>query len=339
VPAFSVNESKLTVAGRPPNPTSALLKTPSWIAVACVEPAPLKMLTQAVPSLYEPVNSLPVLASRSIPLLPVAGTTVLPLCGRRVAAMVGPAYPTPQHERAAEVVVVWFEQRPETQAVLLTNSCARGKATRDSCLDLLVLVETESVAKVEAAWERFAVGSDEIAELAAAGRWAEVHLDVVDGVFEVRPIEHELDWLEVEVGNALAYSVPLLVQDERLAQLRAEWLPFYDDELRAQRLSAASASCLGYLERIPWLLDRQLWFQALARLHGAFHWFLLALHVSRRTYPIAYDKWIHEQVVDNLGLPELYRCLPPLFEIARLESRELERKAADLRELAHAYLV
>ena len=95
---------------------------------------------------------------------------------------------------------------------------------------------------------------------------------------------------------------------------------------------------LGYLDRIPWLLDRELWFQALARLHGAFHWFLLALHVSRRKYPIAYDKWIREQVVENLGLPDLYERLPHLFEISQLESRELEQKAADLRALAATYI-
>ncbi len=235
--------------------------------------------------------------------------------------------------------MAWFEQRAETQAVLLTNSCARGKATPDSCLDLLVLVATESVAEVEAAWERFAVASGEIAELATAGRWAELHLDVRDGVFEVRPIEHELDWLEVEVGNAVAYSVPLLERGERLACLRAQWLPFYDEKLRDERLAAARLACLGYLERIPWFLDRELWFQALARLHGAFHWFLLGLHVSRRTYPIAYDKWIREQVVDNLALPDLYARLPCLFEISRLESRQLEGKAADLRALAQGHLV
>jgi hypothetical protein len=248
-------------------------------------------------------------------------------------------YPTPQHERAAEAVVAWFERRRETQAVLLTNSCARGKASPDSCLDMLVLVPTESVAFATAAWERFAEASEEIAALAAAGRWAELHLDVGDGAFEVRPIEHELEWLEVEVGNALAYSVPLLERGERVAQLRAEWLPFYGDELRAERLSAARASCLGCLDRIPWFLDRELWFQALARLHGAFHWFLLAAHVSRRTYPIAYDKWIREQVVDNLGLADLYEHLPRLFEISRLESRELEEKATDLRALVDVYLV
>jgi hypothetical protein len=155
----------------------------------------------------------------------------------------------------------------------------------------------------------------------------------------VRPIGHELDWLEVEIGNALAYSVPLLERGDRLARLRAEWLPFYDDALRAERRTAALEQFHGYLDRIPWFLDRQLWFQALARLHGAFHWFLLALHVSRRRYPIAYDKWIHEQVVDNLGLPDLYERLPSLFEISRLESRELEQKAADLRGLADRYIV
>jgi hypothetical protein len=248
-------------------------------------------------------------------------------------------YPTPQHQRAAAAITRFFEQRPETQAVVLTNSCARGTATPDSCLDMLVLAPTEQIAGLEAAWRPFAAGNDAIAQLAAAGRWADVHLDIGDGAFEVRPIDHELDWLEVEVGNALAYSVPLLVRGGRLAELRADWLPFYGETLRAERLAAAQATCLGYLDRIPWFLDRELWFQALARLHGAFHWFLLALHVSRRRYPIAYDKWIHEQVVDNLGLPDLYERLPSLFEISRLESRELEQKAADLRGLADRYIV
>lgn len=247
-------------------------------------------------------------------------------------------YPTLQHERAAEAIVAWFAARPETQAVLLTNSCARGRATPDSCLDMLVVAPTEAAMELEAAWERFAAASEAVENLASAGRWAEVHLDVFDGVFHVRPIRHELDWLEVEVGNALAYSIPLFQRGHRLAQLRAQWLPFYSDELRAERLAAARVTCLGYLDRIPWFLDRELWFQSLARLHGAFQWFLLALHVARRTYPLAYDKWIREQVVENLGLPRLYERLPHLFEISRLESRELEEKAADLRALVDRYV-
>ena len=40
-------------------------------------------------------------------------------------------------------VVDFFGQRAETEAVLLVNSCARGKATPDSCLDIAVLVRPE----------------------------------------------------------------------------------------------------------------------------------------------------------------------------------------------------
>ena len=247
-------------------------------------------------------------------------------------------YPTPQHEYAAAEITSFFREQADTQAVLLTNSCARGKATPDSCLDMQVLTQTERVAGLDQAWRRFAAGSAAIAELNAVGRWAEVHLDVIDGVFEVRPIEHELDWLEVEVGNLLVYSIPLLDRGDRLRELRREWLPFYSEELRAERLPAAQATCLGYLDRIPWFLDRQLWFQALARLHGAFSWFLLALHVKNRTYPIAYDKWIREQIVENLALPQLYERLPALFEIAQLEGRELDQKATELRALVDTYL-
>jgi hypothetical protein len=247
-------------------------------------------------------------------------------------------YPTPQHERAAAEITSFFTDRQETPAVLLTNSCARGKATPDSCLDMQVLTQTAQVGRLDQAWRRFAAGSAAIAELEAVGRWSDVHLDVTDGAFEVQRIDHELDWLEVQVGNLLAYSIPLFNRGDRLRDLREEWLPFYGEELRAERLPAARATCLGYLDRIPRLLDRQLWFQALARLHGAFDWFLLALHVEHRIYPIAYDKWIREQIVDNLALPELYERLPALFEIAHLESRELDQKAAELRALVETYL-
>ncbi len=54
---------------------------------------------------------------------------------------------------------------------------------------------------------------------------------------------------------------------------------------------------------------------------------LQALFIARRTYPIAYDKWIREQVVEILGLPELHPQMVHLLEIDRLESDELIQKA------------
>lgn len=107
------------------------------------------------------------------------------------------------------------------------------------------------------------------------------------------------------------------------------------DTLRRERLDAARWLVLDTnLDRIPWFLDRELYFQALDRFYRAFQGFLLALHVSRRTYPIAYNRWIREQVADNLGLPDLYEKLPKLFEFDRFEGRALAAKAAELRRLS-----
>jgi predicted nucleotidyltransferase len=52
-------------------------------------------------------------------------------------------YPTPEHQAAADVIVDFFVSSYKIDAVLLVNSCARGKATRDSCLDIVVLAQPE----------------------------------------------------------------------------------------------------------------------------------------------------------------------------------------------------
>lgn len=250
------------------------------------------------------------------------------------------AYPTEAHARAADAIVAFFADQPETEAVLLTNSCARGKATPDSCLDMQIIARPSAREELEPRWEQFEAGSPEVLALGDAGRWSELHLDVGDGVFTPGEIAHAgVDYLEISVGNLLAYSVPLFMRGDRFERLRSEWLPFYDDALRAQRLADARCWALSYLDRIPWFVERDLHFQAFDRLYRTLHYFLLGLHVSRRTYPISYDKWIREQVVENLGLPELYERLPHLFELRRFESDEVIGKAGDLRELVEAYVV
>jgi hypothetical protein len=250
------------------------------------------------------------------------------------------AYPSQAHERAAEAITSYFAGRDETDAVLLVCSCARGKATVDSCLDMQVIVAPDAVAEVEAEWQRHAAQDDAIADLLRAGRFSDLHLDVTDGVLVPGTIDEEaIDWFEVAVGNFFVYSVTLFARGDRLEQLGAQWLPYYDDELRRKRIDAARWFVLdNNLARIPWFVDRELYFQAFDRFYRAFQGFLLGLHVSRRTYPIAYNKWIREQVAENLGLPDLYPQLPRLFELDRFESRALERKANELRVLVEEYV-
>jgi hypothetical protein len=60
---------------------------------------------------------------------------------------------------------------------------------------------------------------------------------------------------------------------------------------------------------------------------------LQALFVARRTYPLAYNKWIREQVTEWLSLPRLYEELPPILSVRNIESPELGEKADALRTL------
>lgn len=249
------------------------------------------------------------------------------------------AYPTPEHARAAEAVVELFSSLPETQAVLLTCSCARGRASRDSCLDVSILAP-ERTGRLEAFWEVHR-HDEPFRRLDPVGRYSHVDLEFLDGVFEPRPRgwTDGPDAFELELGNALAWSVPLWTRGDRLAELRRRWLPFYGDELRAARLADARRYCRNDLDHIPLYVERGLCFQSLGRLWNAFREFLQALFISRRVYPIAYDKWIREQVVDVLGLEPLYQELTGLFELSRLESDELARKAAVLGALLDRYVV
>jgi hypothetical protein len=251
-----------------------------------------------------------------------------------------PSYPTTAHERAAEAIVAFFVAHADTDAVLLTNSCARGRATPDSCLDMQVIVSPDAVQRLDEEFRRFAATNAALSELQHAGRFSDLHLDVTDGVLAPGTIDEEsIDDFEVAVGNFFVYSVPLLVHGDRVERLSSEWLPYYADSLRHERLEAARWFVLdNNLARIPWFLDRQLYFQAFDRFYRAFQGFLLGLHIARRTYPIAYNKWIREQVVENLGLPDVYDRLPVLFELHPFESRALEAKSESLRKLVEEYL-
>ena len=55
------------------------------------------------------------------------------------------------------------------------------------------------------------------------------------------------------------------------------------------------------------------------------------MFIAHRVYPIAYNKWIREQVEGWLGLPELYAELDSVLEIYRLQSGEIDNKAEYLR--------
>ena len=135
------------------------------------------------------------------------------------------AFPTAEHQIAAEAIKEYFVSNYKIDAVLLVNSCARGRATRDSCLDIVMLArsdETRSPLKaLEAGWENFEKSSEIIRDLYKGGKYSVVHPDFINGVFIPREQDESAgpDDFEVEVGNFLAYSVPLWEGSDYFAQI------------------------------------------------------------------------------------------------------------------------
>jgi predicted nucleotidyltransferase len=252
-------------------------------------------------------------------------------------------YPTPEHQRAADAIVEFFATQFEVDAVVLVNSCARGKASRDSCLDINVLAQPAMLqvhrAEWQTRWEEFERTDLIVEQLRHAGQYSVVHLDIIDGVLapEERDEAAGPDSFELSVGNFLAYSVPLWQSGEYFAQLQRTWLPYYPEALRCERLKMVRHYCLNNLHHIPLYLERGLYFQSFDRLYNAYREFLQAVFISHRVYPIAYNKWIREQIVEILNLPELYKRLPRLFEIKHFESPEIGEKASEVEQLLERY--
>jgi predicted nucleotidyltransferase len=253
------------------------------------------------------------------------------------------SYPTLEHQRAAEVITNYFVQNYSIDAVLLVNSCARGKATRDSCLDIVVLAqpgkERSPLSKLEAGWYKLETSNEVIQELYRVGKYSVVHPDFISGEFIPGKQDEAAgpDDFEIQIGNFLAYSHPLWQGSDYFTRLREKWLPYYDEELRLRRLERIRWFCLNNLHHIPLYIERGLYFQSFDRLYNAYQEFLQALFIARRTYPIAYNKWIHEQLVEILELPELYEQITHLFEIKKFESTEIADKAREVEALLEKF--
>lgn len=252
-------------------------------------------------------------------------------------------YPTDAHRRAAETTVEILSQWPEVEAVVLTCSCARGKASKDSCLDMIALVRPDALSArrsgFEDRWGSLVNSVEAFTELARVGAYSNTELDFTDGCFEPRPRDYcsGPDSFELEIGNAYAYTVPLWERSSYFRDLRSMWLPYYGEDLRRQRLAKARFYCLNNLDHIPVYVERGLYFQSFKRLYDATREFMQATFIARRTYPIAYDKWIREQFVEILRLPEVYRELVRIMEIRDFESHEIADKAETLRFLLDQY--
>jgi predicted nucleotidyltransferase len=165
-------------------------------------------------------------------------------------------YPTKEHQTAANAFVEFFTSNYKINAVLLVHSCARGKATRDSCLDIITLAKPDSSSsqfnELEAGWLEFEKSNPDIQALYKVGKYSVVNPDFITGVFN--PLEQDESGgpndFEVQVGNFLAYSVPLWQGSDYYSQLKKNGCPITMKSYASNAWSgcdgSASTTCITF---------------------------------------------------------------------------------------------
>jgi predicted nucleotidyltransferase len=247
-------------------------------------------------------------------------------------------FPTKLHQDVAELVRDYFLKISAIDTVLVVNSCARGQAVPESDLDFAILVKPGTtiaeIENIERSWKLFENQST-ILKYKQSSPSAHLHLDIIDGNYIPAGMGNgePIDYFEVEIGNQICYSAPMDIAGPYFKKLQSQWLPYYNEELRLQRLQMAKGACVYDLDHIAILVKRELYFHAFEKLYKAFQEYLQTLFIANRTYPIAYNKWIKEQIVKWLNKPDLYPQLSSILSLSNIESDEINNKANDLRRL------
>jgi len=250
-----------------------------------------------------------------------------------------PIFPTKLHQDAAELLRDYFLTIPGVDTVLVVNSCARGQAVPESDLDFAILIKPgitpTEIKNIENSWRTYSERQPAFLKYKQSNQFAHLHLDFIDGHYTPAILGkgEPVDYFEIEIGNQICYSAPMDNPGYYFKELQNKWLPYYTDELRIQRFKMTKEACNYDLDHIPFLIKRELYFQAFDILCKAFQEFLQALFISHKTYPIAYNKWIKEQILKWLNKPDLYPKLSPILSVSNIESNEINAKAKMLREL------
>lgn len=250
-----------------------------------------------------------------------------------------PSFPTTLHQDTAELVRNYFLKIPKVDTVLVVNSCARGQAVPESDLDFAILVNPDTtpteIKNIENDWHIYSETQSTFLKYKQSSQFAHLHLDIIDGNYTPTILEIGVasDFFEIEIGNQICYSAPMDKAGLYFQELQNKWLPYYNEELRLQRLAMTRNACEYDLSHIPFFIKRGLYFQAFDILCKAFQEYLQTLFIANKTYPIAYNKWIKEQIVKWLHQPDLYPKLSPILSVSNIESNEINDKAILLREL------
>lgn len=250
-----------------------------------------------------------------------------------------PKFPTDLHKKTAEVIYDFFTINPKIDTILVVNSCARGHAVPESDLDFAILVKEgislSDISEIEQEWLKYSNQNSTILDYKKLSKFNHIHLDIINGIYTPKNIEigEPWDYFEIEIGNHICYSSPVGNRGDFFNKLQEKWLPYYDENLRFQRLNMTINAFQYDIDHIDIFFKRELYFHAFDILCKAFQEFLQALFIANKTYPIAYNKWIKYQIIELIHKVDLYPLLSPILSISNIESTEIIEKSKQLRDL------
>ena len=262
-------------------------------------------------------------------------------------------FPSSKHERILNKMVNYFKLDARIFAIILHGSLARGQADVSSCIDLGIFVyqdhmedffTSKEIRKRAADYGKMGGKlwvSSGIQELPEIVKFGNISVDILFRNENIRRYKDQVgicnDNFDVTIGNLFVNCVPLFEQDDTYKLLKKQYLPFYSEEIRKERLEGTRKEFNYRIDKAKWLAERGLLFNSLTTLHVSFTIFLQNLFIKKRVYPIYYTKWIKYQVVDILNEPELYEKLVQVFTIERLSESVLKRNANLMYNLMEEY--
>ena len=170
--------------------------------------------------------------------------------------IIKPSFPTKLHEDLAELTRDYFIAIPNVDTVLVVNSCARGQAVPESDLDMSILVKPGTTAiemkNIEGSWQTYIANQPTFLKYKESSPFAHLHLDIINGDYTPTKIERgePIDYFEIEIGNQICYSAPMENEGSHFQTLQSKWLPYYNEELRLQRLKMINDACNYDLDHI-----------------------------------------------------------------------------------------
>ena len=252
------------------------------------------------------------------------------------------SFPTESHRRAFELTVAHFKNKKEVLALTLVGSVLRGQGSSDADVDVDIFVrDQKAIDKLSHEFDT--VGPAIVSKLRRrreVGKFFGIglHARFLSPQPKPRGWTSGPDDFEIEIGHSFVNCKLIFQRGNMWTNARKKFVPYYGEALRRRRLKEVLSYCINNIEHIEPYVRRGLYFQAFKRFHDANREFLQALFISKKIYPLDYDKWIKYQLVKTLKMSKLYNEFVSLYELKKLESNELAKKAKKLRRLINIHV-